>query len=59
MIRCPSLGGEREIPMNENFFTGFGKTLLNPEDVVLSVFIPVSKKVGGHSSGGRAVSFLL
>ncbi|XP_023692582.2 aldehyde oxidase 6 isoform X1 [Paramormyrops kingsleyae] len=44
VLRIISQGGEREIPMNENFFTGFGKTLLNPEDVVLSVFIPVSEK---------------
>ncbi|XP_062383264.1 aldehyde oxidase 6 isoform X1 [Sardina pilchardus] len=36
-------GGRREIPMNKDFFVGFGKTLLNPDEIAVSVFIPVSR----------------
>lgn len=33
------------VPLNQDFFVGFGKTVLKPEEVVVSVFIPFSKKV--------------
>lgn len=33
------------VPLNQDFFVSFGKTVLKPEDVVVSVFIPFSKKV--------------
>ncbi|XP_024144651.1 aldehyde oxidase 6 [Oryzias melastigma] len=36
--------GRREIPLNQDFFVGFGKTVLKPEDIVLSVFLPFSRK---------------
>nr|AND62518.1 aldehyde oxidase 1 [Oryzias sinensis] len=36
--------GRRELPLNQDFFVGFGKTVLKPEDVVLSVFLPFSRK---------------
>ncbi|KAM4601996.1 aldehyde oxidase 6 isoform 2-T2 [Polymixia lowei] len=39
-----SNGGRREIRLNQDFFVGFGKTALKPEDIVISVFIPVSRK---------------
>ncbi|KAL2087932.1 hypothetical protein ACEWY4_016760 [Coilia grayii] len=39
-----SKGERREILINEDFFTGFGKTLLKPQEIVLSVFIPVSQE---------------
>ncbi|XP_031414386.1 aldehyde oxidase 6 isoform X2 [Clupea harengus] len=39
-----SKGGTREIPINKDFFVGFGKTVLNPDEIALSVFIPVSCK---------------
>lgn len=31
--------------MDHDFFVGFGKTVLRPEEVVISVFIPFSRKV--------------
>lgn len=33
------------VPLNQDFFVSFGKTVLKPEEVVVSVFIPFSKKV--------------
>ncbi|KAM6893464.1 aldehyde oxidase 6 [Xenentodon cancila] len=39
-----SSGGRREVPLNQDFFVGFGKTLLKPEEIVASVFIPFSRK---------------
>lgn len=38
-------GGRREVLLNQDFFIGFGKTILKPEDVVVSVFIPFTRKV--------------
>lgn len=38
-------GGRRTVPLNQDFFVSFGKTVLKPEEVVVSVFIPFSKKV--------------
>lgn len=38
-------GGRREILLNKDFFVGFGKTSLKPDEIVLSVFIPVSRQV--------------
>ncbi|XP_028836074.1 aldehyde oxidase 6 isoform X2 [Denticeps clupeoides] len=43
-VLAVSKGGRREIPINRDFFVGFGKTALKPDEIVLSVFIPVSKK---------------
>ncbi|XP_068446552.1 aldehyde oxidase 1-like [Clinocottus analis] len=37
-------GGRRQLPLNQDFFVSFGKTLLKPEEIVLSVFIPFSRK---------------
>uniref|UniRef100_A0A8C7UWJ4 Aldehyde oxidase 6 n=1 Tax=Oncorhynchus mykiss TaxID=8022 RepID=A0A8C7UWJ4_ONCMY len=34
----------REILLNKDFFVGFGKTSLKPDEIVLSVFIPVSRQ---------------
>ncbi|XP_005919994.1 aldehyde oxidase 6 [Haplochromis burtoni] len=39
-----SSGGRREVPLNQDFFVGFGKVILQPEEIVLSVFIPFSRK---------------
>ncbi|XP_029303135.1 LOW QUALITY PROTEIN: aldehyde oxidase 1-like [Cottoperca gobio] len=39
-----SSGGRREVPLNQHFFVSFGKTILKPEEIVVSVFIPFSKK---------------
>lgn len=36
--------GSREVPLNQDFFVGFGKTILKPEEIVVSVFIPFSRK---------------
>lgn len=38
-------GGRREVPLNQDFFVGFGKTTLEPQEIVVSVFIPFSRKV--------------
>ncbi|KAL1021809.1 hypothetical protein UPYG_G00018350 [Umbra pygmaea] len=35
--------GIREMPLNEELFTDFGKTALRPDEVLLSVHIPYSK----------------
>uniref|UniRef100_A0A4W5RKK7 xanthine dehydrogenase n=1 Tax=Hucho hucho TaxID=62062 RepID=A0A4W5RKK7_9TELE len=35
--------GTREITLNEELFTGFGKTALRPDEVLLSIDIPYSK----------------
>uniref|UniRef100_A0A4W5P359 xanthine dehydrogenase n=1 Tax=Hucho hucho TaxID=62062 RepID=A0A4W5P359_9TELE len=34
----------KKILLNKDFFVGFGKTSLKPDEVVLSVFIPVSRQ---------------
>ncbi|KAA8579667.1 hypothetical protein FQN60_006760 [Etheostoma spectabile] len=39
-----SSGGRREVPLNRDFFVSFGKTTLKPEEIVVSVFIPFSRK---------------
>ncbi|XP_070850187.1 aldehyde oxidase 6 [Chaetodon trifascialis] len=39
-----SNGGRREVPLNQDFFVSFGKTILKPEEVVVSVLIPFSRK---------------
>ncbi|KAM4559970.1 aldehyde oxidase 1-like [Odontesthes bonariensis] len=36
--------GRREVPLNQDFFVGFGKTTLKPEEIVVSVFIPFTTK---------------
>ncbi|KAM8904972.1 aldehyde oxidase 6 [Spinachia spinachia] len=43
-VSVGSAGGRRELPLNQDFFVSFGKTLLKPEEVLLSVFIPFSRK---------------
>ncbi|XP_019732886.1 aldehyde oxidase 6 isoform X3 [Hippocampus comes] len=39
-----SSGGWREVPLNQEFFLSFGKTVLRPEEIVVSVLIPFSRK---------------
>ncbi|XP_035533549.1 aldehyde oxidase 6 [Morone saxatilis] len=39
-----STGGRREVPLNPDFFVSFGKTILKPEEIVVSVFVPFSRK---------------
>ncbi|XP_066544629.1 aldehyde oxidase 5 [Amia ocellicauda] len=39
-----SKGGSREIQLNEEFFTGFGKTVLRPDEILLSVHIFYSRQ---------------
>lgn len=38
-------GGRREVPLNQDFFVSFGKTILKPEEILVSVFFPFSRKV--------------
>ncbi|XP_029923537.1 aldehyde oxidase 6 isoform X2 [Myripristis murdjan] len=39
-----SANGRRELPLNQDFFIGFRKTILKPEEIIVSVFIPLSRK---------------
>lgn len=39
MVRIKSLGGERTVPLNE-FFTGFRRTVLQPDEMVLDINVP-------------------
>ncbi|XP_058474050.1 aldehyde oxidase 6 isoform X2 [Solea solea] len=39
-----SSGGKREVALNQDFFVSLGKTVLKPEEIVVSVFIPFSRK---------------
>lgn len=41
----PCLDGTRNIPLDENLFTGFGETTLGPDEVLLSIDIPYTKPV--------------
>ncbi|XP_066514384.1 aldehyde oxidase 6 [Hoplias malabaricus] len=36
--------GRREVPLDKDFFVGFGKTIVKPDEILLSVFIPISRK---------------
>uniref|UniRef100_A0A8C2XNL5 xanthine dehydrogenase n=1 Tax=Cyclopterus lumpus TaxID=8103 RepID=A0A8C2XNL5_CYCLU len=36
--------GPRQLPLDQDFFVSFGKTLLKPEEILVSVFIPFSRK---------------
>ncbi|CAJ1087678.1 aldehyde oxidase 6 isoform X2 [Xyrichtys novacula] len=36
--------GRREVPLNQDFFVGFCKTILRPEEIIVSVFIPFTRK---------------
>ncbi|KAJ0062408.1 hypothetical protein NL108_010998, partial [Boleophthalmus pectinirostris] len=43
-ISLVSSSERRELPLNQEFFVSFGKTLVRPEEIVLSVFIPFTTK---------------
>ncbi|CAL1597686.1 unnamed protein product [Knipowitschia caucasica] len=43
-VSVASSSDRRELPLNQDFFVSFGKTLVRPEEVVLSVFIPFTSK---------------
>ena len=38
-------GGERKIVMDHTFFKGYRKTALTPQEVVVSITIPCTRKV--------------
>lgn len=38
-------GGRHEVPLNQDFFVSFGKTIVKPEEILVSVFFPFSRKV--------------
>uniref|UniRef100_A0A663MF22 Xanthine dehydrogenase/oxidase n=1 Tax=Athene cunicularia TaxID=194338 RepID=A0A663MF22_ATHCN len=44
LISPCSTEGKRTITMDEKFFTGYRKTIVKPEEILLSVEIPYSKK---------------
>uniref|UniRef100_A0A8C2D390 Aldehyde oxidase 6 n=1 Tax=Cyprinus carpio TaxID=7962 RepID=A0A8C2D390_CYPCA len=37
--------GRRRVPIDKDFFLGFAKTILKPDEIVLSVFIPASRPI--------------
>ncbi|XP_060888829.1 aldehyde oxidase 6 isoform X2 [Labrus mixtus] len=39
-----SNGGRREVPLGQDFFASFCKTILKPEEIIVSVFIPFTRK---------------
>ncbi|KAM9835993.1 aldehyde oxidase 6 [Aulostomus maculatus] len=43
-VSAVSSGGRREVPVNQDFFVSFGKTVLQLDEIVVSVFIPFSRK---------------
>ncbi|KAK7893551.1 hypothetical protein WMY93_022703 [Mugilogobius chulae] len=43
-VSLASSSERRELPLNQEFFVSFGKTLVRPEEIVLSVFIPFTSK---------------
>ena len=46
-VRIIGPGGERTVPL-EGFFTGVGKTLLQPDELLLEILVP---RLGLHASG--------
>uniref|UniRef100_A0AAX7VVT5 Xanthine dehydrogenase n=1 Tax=Astatotilapia calliptera TaxID=8154 RepID=A0AAX7VVT5_ASTCA len=44
-IRNVAVNGSREIQMDDGFFTGYRRTALQPQQILLSIHIPYSKKV--------------
>lgn len=44
-LRVANKDGIRDIQMNEKFFTGYRKTCLNADDVILSIHIPFTSNV--------------
>ncbi|XP_036420186.1 aldehyde oxidase 5 [Colossoma macropomum] len=42
-LHIVSTAGVREVCLNEEFFTGFGKTALRPDEILLAIDIPHSK----------------
>uniref|UniRef100_A0A8B9L6U5 Aldehyde oxidase 5 n=1 Tax=Astyanax mexicanus TaxID=7994 RepID=A0A8B9L6U5_ASTMX len=43
LVGNATLAGVREVCLNEEFFTGFGKTALRPDEILLAIDIPHSK----------------
>ncbi|KAI4788227.1 hypothetical protein KUCAC02_035990, partial [Chaenocephalus aceratus] len=41
---------QQEVQMDDGFFTGYRKTILRPQEILLSILIPYSKKVGTITS---------
>ncbi|RXN17123.1 aldehyde oxidase 1-like protein [Labeo rohita] len=38
-----NIDGRRRVPIDKDFYLGFAKTILKPDEIVLSVFIPASR----------------
>ena len=38
--------GSRVVQMDDSFFTGYRRTIVRPQEILLSIHIPYSKKVG-------------
>lgn len=45
MFDLCALDGARVVKMDNGFFTGYRKTIVKPQEVLLSIEIPYSKKV--------------
>lgn len=44
-LSCLCTGTRRTVPMDHTFFPSYRKTLLGPEEILLSIEIPYSREV--------------
>lgn len=42
---CPIVGKTRKVTLDEKFFTGYRKTILEPSEVLIDILVPFTKKV--------------
>lgn len=47
-LTCFLSDGSRVVPMDDGFFTGYRRTVVKPQEVLVSIQIPFSKKVSDH-----------
>lgn len=47
-LTCFLSDGSRVVPMDDGFFTGYRRTVVKPQEVLVSIQIPFSKKVRDH-----------
>ncbi|XP_071527934.1 xanthine dehydrogenase/oxidase [Panulirus ornatus] len=41
---CSAAGGEREVVMDQNFFTGYRRNIVRPEEILLTVHVPYTQE---------------
>jgi len=42
---CPTEGKTRKVKLDENFFTGYRRTILEPSEVLVDILVPFTEKV--------------